>query len=70
MSEQKECLDGHGSGHRNDLRKKLKQDIDDSALTYGDVIWVLNYLVAEYQDKASNLLNGTKIQKVVDSPRH
>lgn len=52
-----------------ELKNKLEQDILESGVTYGEVIWILNYFVAVYRDKANNLLNGTSIQKVVDTPR-
>ena len=51
------------------LKEKLEQDILESGATYGEVINVLSYLRVVYDDKASNLLNGTSIQKVVDTPR-
>jgi hypothetical protein len=51
------------------LQEKLEQDILASQVSYGELNWVLEYLVAEYQEKASNLLNETSIQKVVDTPR-
>ena len=51
------------------LKEKLEQDILESGATYGEVISALSHLRVVYDDKASNLLNGTSIQKVADTPR-
>lgn len=51
------------------LKEKLAQDILESGATYGEVISALSHLRVVYDDKASNLLNGTSIQKVADTPR-
>jgi len=51
------------------LKSEIEQAILKSELSYGDVTKVLKYFIVVYQDKANNLLNGTSIQKVVETPR-
>ena len=51
------------------LEDAIERAIKESGLSFGEVYSVLQFLIAVYRDKGTNLLNGTSIQEVADMPR-
>ena len=54
---------------KKQLTEVLKNQIENSNLSYGEIKDILQYLITVYLDKGNNLLNSTSIQEVVKQDR-
>lgn len=54
---------------KKQLTEVLKNQIENSNLSYGEIKDILQYLITVYLDKGNNLLNSTSIQEVAKQDR-